>query len=413
MQKNILLWVLVFSLAHTPFAYGQKTLKPVFKSLGKVAAQKAPQTAAKALLPASPAAAAALAKTTAPHQNLPALPLPPLPLTTQETARQLQKQVDFALVIALAKQQEQTRRKMAAFDTQLRQRVGTLRNPFLQDFIPLEGTAFFIEEEYQGKKYLWGVTAAHMVDYVGPDIHLRLSLDVGLSYDIPVTVVAKGNTGMADIAIFKINEDVSDLVLPFTLAKREPKPNEVLRSYGFFEGDFHVVPNRKVLQSTPGRIVTSFEFGNHERAGACGGPLINEQNELVGIHCGSSRSKQESYAVPISFLKDLLEAAHHNGIKERDLVLNGRTIGKINIDEYIYSVSVKKLGITLRTVTPWREESRVDYNHLENLIELPHSGVLEIAIVKGGTIQTGQTKATSQKLISVNLRTGSSFLEYM
>ena len=215
------------------------------------------------------------------------------------------------------------------------------------------------------------------------------------------------------LPVVVINEDVSDLVLPFTLAKREPKPNEVLRSYGFFEGDFHVVPNRKVLQSTPGRIVTSFEFGNHERAGACGGPLINEQNELVGIHCGSSRSKQESYAVPISFLKDLLEAAHHNGIKERDLVLNGRTIGKINIDEYIYSVSVKKLGITLRTVTPWREESRVDYNHLENLIELPHSGVLEIAIVKGGTIQTGQTKATSQKLISVNLRTGSSFLEYM
>lgn len=243
-------------------------------------------------------------------------------------------------------------------------------------------------------------------------MRLYITLPEGFTLDFPIEVAAKGNAGMADIALLKIPEEAAQIVRPIPLSQTEVKPNEVLRSYGFFNQDFHIVYNRRVREATPSRIVTSFEYGNIDRAGACGGPLLNENNELVGIHCGSSPSKQESYAVPVSFLRDLMASAHQDTPATRDLVLNGEKVGTIGIDEYIYKVRTLASGITLYHLFPWRQEKRVDYNHLEKLISLNYADKLEIIIIKGGTMRQHTPDQTLiKKRLTIHLKTGKTVLE--
>ena len=351
----------------------------------------------------------------------------PLPTVRKSTASAAAKIQRAAAQAAQAKKLSLKQQQIAAFDASFLERMATLKNPELYGFVPFTPSVFFIEEMREGEKYLWGVTAAHVLDLLGEGTSLYVTTQSGISLNFPFEIAAKGNAGMADIALLRIKEDISDFVHPIPLAEDAPQSGDMLRSYGFFEGDFHIVPNRRVLLSSPGRIITSFEFGNHERAGACGGPLLNENNELVGIHCGSSKSKMESYAVPVSFLRDLIEAAHNNGSKTRDLVLNGQIIGQIDINEYIYSVMINRRGQNLLAFQLWHEEYKVDYDHLETLAPLHWADELQLLLVKNGTIRTDKdlalyphprrwrgkngtaqievTQQPTKRMITVNLKT--------
>ena len=293
---------------------------------------------------------------------------------------------------------QQKLQKAAAFDALSLRTTVNLQNPILEAYGSFfSATAFFIEETYEGQKATWIVTAAHIIDDLGEsNLFIRLFMDDKFPVEIPVSVVAVGTAGMGDVALLKAEEELPSSIRPIPLAKTVPQIGEALRSYGFFDNGYHIVRNRRVLVSTPGRIITSFEFGNLNRDGACGGPVINEHNELVGIHCGSSAFKKESYVVPVSFLNDLLEAVHNHGIKERNLVVNGKIIGKININEYIHSIKLKRSGTHLRTFLPWRKEVEVDYNHLENLLPLEKADEIEISLFKNPSIKPAESSSGIQ-----------------
>lgn len=397
--------VLLLNIGFASNIYGQKNLLPVLAATGPKTLEKIPVAVAPAVGKTIPAIVqqaqnAAKPMPLALQNSL----LPPARL--ENLPQKISQQINASLSNTQTLQEKLKRKKIALFDANAIEKTAFLTNPYLRDIIPLSPTAFFIEEIYEGKKYIWGVTAAHAADCLLPDIMAHLTILDSFPLEFPVKIVAKGNTGMADIALFSVPQEMEEFIRPIPISSQEVQVNENLRSYGFFESDFHIVRNRRVLAATPSRIITSFEFGKHDRAGACGGPLINENNELVGIHCGSSEKKQESYAVPVSFLKDLMEAAHHNGIKQRNLVVNGKTVGQINIDEYIYSLNVTRLGITLKTFLPWHEESNIDYDHLENAIPLDKASELNIIIVKKGTLQTAFYDNPDKKMIVVDLKTG-------
>lgn len=63
---------------------------------------------------------------------------------------------------------------------------------------PFTGSSFVIEEEYKGKKYLWGVTAAHVAFLVNgfPAIYSE-----GLPIPLNIEFAAWGNTGMNDLVV--------------------------------------------------------------------------------------------------------------------------------------------------------------------------------------------------------------------
>lgn len=68
---------------------------------------------------------------------------------------------------------------------------------------PFTATSFVIEEEFEGKKQLWGVTAAHIARLMSayPAVWLE---DYA---PFPVEFAAIGNAGMLDLALFQLPEE--------------------------------------------------------------------------------------------------------------------------------------------------------------------------------------------------------------
>lgn len=410
MNAKLFYVLLAVLVCCTPHAYAQKQLKNVAKGLEKTAAQKALPEFSVSLNKLTVGAVSAASKTG--RKPSPELVRQRQALLEQAKSAARTRIAEKIRVItpsgylsraAKAKLKSQ---KMAAFDAHALETTVLLQDPTMKNYAPFPASAFFIEEMFGGKKHIWGVTAAHVADIMGPQASIYLTLPEGITLEYPVKFTVKGNAGMADIALFPVEGELAGLVRPIPLAQTPPGPQEKLRSYGYFDEAFHIVRNRAVLANTPGRLVTSFEFGAADRAGACGGPVLNESNELVGVHCGSSESKSQSYAVPVAHVKDLLHAARHGGYRLRPLVINGQTVGQINVDEYIQSFNVKKNGASLRQLQPWHQEALVDYDRLETLLPLKGADEVEILLVKGGTVETGADAHAVKTLISIDLNTG-------
>ena len=293
----------------------------------------------------------------------------------------------------------------AALDAHLLQTVARLENPAISAFIPTNASVFFIEADWHGKKRLLGVTVAHAQDIMYDNLYIFLRLPSGEEKHFPVKFITSGTMGRADVALLDVPANAAPYIQPLKLATQPPAVGEKLRSYGFFHGDFRIVPNRTVRETTPGRVITSFEFGNLARAGACGGPLINKHNEVVGVHCGSSVHKQESYAIPVGLLTDLLESAQRGEIKTYDLVLSGRAIGTIRLDEYIAAVVTTNNGKPAGKRLLWHDEKAVDYQHLETLLPLDNVTDFSLIIIRGGPEDIG-AGVEQKELLTVHLPTG-------
>jgi hypothetical protein len=261
-------------------------------------------------------------------------------------------------------------KKMAEFDKNADDSVFLIQDrEELSEGTPTTGTAFVIEEIYEGKRFLWGVTAAHMLNYVGPNLFAYIS-------DIPfpwkTSVVFAGESKWADVAIFPIPEEYYPYLKPIPIADKGVEIGEKVRSFGYFDGGFHIVRDRIVQEITNGRFSTSFQFKeNQNRRGACGGPILNVHNELVGIHCGSSAGTPKvSFAVPAQKLKELIIAYRHNKIFLEKLKFKGKEIGEININQHLLCIEAYTKGRLLAKIYPEnsaKQPIKTNYAHLENL----------------------------------------------
>lgn len=227
---------------------------------------------------------------------------------------------------------------------------------------PFTATSFIIEEEFEGKKYLWGITAAHIA-------HLMSAFPAVWIDEIPFPVefAALGNADMADIALFQASNLEPGEVMPLKLAEESPLPGEKTFSFGFFNDGFYLVPNREIKEVTPNRLITSLEFDTSNRGGACGGPILNKHGEVVGVHVGSSDSQKISFAVPVSEIKRLLQAYRNNGKNFQKLMFNGLEIGQLNINESIARIRTVTDGYITGDFVAHHNEKDIDYAHLERL----------------------------------------------
>lgn len=225
-------------------------------------------------------------------------------------------------------------------------------------------SSFIIEEEFNGQKFLWGITAAH-VAYIQNGFP-AMWLDDFVPYPIDFTIL--GNPDMIDVAAFPLPPDLSpDLLTPLKLADNMPQVGEKTYSFGFFNEGFFLVPNREIKEVTPNRLITSLEFDTPKRAGACGGPVLNAQGEVVGVHIGSSDSRQISFVLPATQIKRLLNAYRNNGQDLQPLLFNGTQLGKININENIVMVRTLTNGEITEEFVAKHQEKEIDYAHLETL----------------------------------------------
>ena len=229
---------------------------------------------------------------------------------------------------------------------QPQQTVFLLQDAEVSDKNPFFASGFLIQETFQGKQYLWGVTAKHITDLYDTPFEAVFYIN-GQPLRVPVQAVYTGAQHGIDLTLLQLQIPPAAPLVPLTLG-HNPHRGDILHSYGYTRGIFYPSANRQALAVTPQKIMTPYAFvPHHPTAGYCGSPLLNTQGEVAAIHCGSAADKSASFAVPVSQLYTLLAAYRGLPQGQTPLVFNGTQIGFLHANQTIMGVYAQKNGKTI------------------------------------------------------------------
>ena len=264
----------------------------------------------------------------------------------------------------------------------------------------VDGTAFALEETYQGKKYLWGVTASHYL-FTKPAMkhpeHWR---------SVRVPFVVQGSSGMNDISLFPLPEKFIPEVTPLHLASETPKIGDKLFSIGYWDNKLHIDEVRTVKQISPMQITTTLDIEPGTiREGTCGSPVFNQAGEVVGMHAGNSPRRREGFVVPAEHIRQAL-VAYHEGQFAQPLILNGVNLGFIAINEQITRVQLFAGKTLLRQFAFTLRKKMIDYEHLENIIDTNGADQVVLEIEQNPLSNVNQKQIYHFFFIIYNLHSG-------
>lgn len=264
-------------------------------------------------------------------------------------------------------------------------------------------TGFVIAEEFDGKTYLWGVTASHLIDMYDDTPLMMFRINNHPVSFTPVTIL-KGHKDGADIALLLLPQQATQKVKPMSVSPFLPKTGQTSFSVGYALGKFTKADKRKILEANPFRLVTSFELQHMPRRGYCGSPLLNTSNEVIGVHCGSNLLKQAdpawrtdlkrhgvqvpdiSLAVPISRAYDLLAA--YRSHTQQGILMKAFNIpvGTLLPHQHILQVAVFKNKYLQQSINggPY-----IDPSHLERFLKTEGADGLLITVYDPGTPAEG------------------------
>lgn len=222
-------------------------------------------------------------------------------------------------------------------------------------------SAFAIEENTQGVRRIWGVTVQHYALYHPAVWHPNAKRT------FPVRLQAAGNRRYYDVVLFSLPNELSSQLTPLKLATTLPQPGERVNSYGYYNNRFQHLYNRLVKEVSPARLVTSYEFSTNQ-IGACGGPVLNAQDEVVGVHCGSLQNQDKSFVIPTSHILRLLESYDHYNKNKAPLLFNGHKIYELSVNEAVRNVIALRQGKEIEDIPLVPPDITLDPAHLENLL---------------------------------------------
>lgn len=264
-----------------------------------------------------------------------------------------------------------------------------------------QATGFVIEEEYNGQTFLWGVTAAHLIEMYDNAPFMMFHINGQPVPFRPLTIL-KGHKEGADIALLLLPPQAAQKVKPLSVAQNLPKAGQSSFSVGYALGQFKRADKRKILEANPFRLVTSYELQHAPRRGYCGSPLLNSKNEVIGVHCGSNLLKQAdpawrtdlkrhgvqvpdiSLAVPIARVYDLLAQYRSNLQQGIDMKVGNITLGTLLPRQHIVQVAPFKNKYLQHSINggPY-----VDPSHLDKLLNLQEADGLLVTVYDPGTPQ--------------------------
>ncbi len=182
----------------------------------------------------------------------------------------------------------------------------------------------------QGAPVVWAVTAGHTAQ-LGEK--LRLTFYNGKK-EIPVdgTLVQQGPALLSDAALIKIDTPLPAELQPFELAT-EINPQEKLTTWGYASNKLYQINNLTFEKDNTRFLRTDFPAEQKKRSGLCGGPLLNAQGQVLGIHCGSSLD-DKAYAASVRIIPYLLQA-YYEGQAQIPIIAKGIDFGSIHLNERI------------------------------------------------------------------------------
>ena len=264
-----------------------------------------------------------------------------------------------------------------------------LRSTFLalsKDFFGYSGTIFKIN--YQGQEEIYGVIAAHVIvrnKQSSRFVHKKFLARVyaeGKFITIPAEIVQVGAPDMLDVALVKFRPEDEDLFEPLTISPQEITGLENVRRQGFILGEVTYMPKRYVRSNNELRFSShvkgKFSDG---RPGFCGSAVVNEQNELVGIHTGSHYAlfgEDSGFATHAKFLEVLVEAYHNGGNALYPFELAGQTILSLRPDEYISKMILSRADGTM--IDCYSFNNKTSYEDIEKDIQHYGARYIELTV---------------------------------
>ena len=244
------------------------------------------------------------------------------------------------------------------------------------DFNFLSGTVF---QTPAGE--IFGVVVSHGLARSGsaPRVERKFEADV---FDVnsrrfvtvPAEIVQLSAPEFLDIALVKFNLPAEVKLRSFVISQEENLwRRPMLHSQSFSLQEPVHIANRMLRNTTPYSIRTLMPWPRGSRRGLCGGAVLNEENELVGIHTGSFLSKWSEaedlgYATPAQFLNILVEAYHNNGKAVIPFILAEEHIIDLNVNEYVSKAVL--LDADLKVITEQTFTEKFAYHQLVEKLEM-------------------------------------------
>lgn len=223
-----------------------------------------------------------------------------------------------------------------------------------------QASGFVFAEEYNGQTVLWGLTAAHVVQNMDPQVNVTFYAD-GQTYTYPAQIVLSGRKYGLNAALIQLPPQAAEVARPILPADTETKTGTTVFAYGFNNGSY-TKTLRKVLAVNGERLVTDWEPASQTQPGFAGSLVLNNHGQAIGIETGgySPRDKQLQWylakeqfptlpqadlshiseVVPFSRAYDLLRQYRRPGSARRVMLFDGVRIGYLSPHEFVAGITV-------------------------------------------------------------------------
>ena len=256
-----------------------------------------------------------------------------------------------------------------------------------------KGSAFAVT--INGK--MWGVTAKHVLNDIGREPYIELFDENGKPFYTQITTLKEGHLRGADIAIFKIPEELGKYIVPLEPDEKLPSPRHPAQSAGFSHGNFAWFTKIDVLFSSTHRILARYQ-DFPVLNGYCGSPLLvngKAAGVFVGI-VGNTNTQRAAWRalldhkpindfnqiVPIQWVRRLAEQAETPGQPVGTLVrVLGRPITHLTPDEAVLQIEQFRNGRVWKQIPAY---PFMDYLHLERFFDIEANDKIRVVIQKNG-----------------------------
>ncbi len=271
----------------------------------------------------------------------------------------MQKEAVSKILTAGAKGQNASAKRLLLLDHKCRQAMQTalvngvekhIRQSIFQVIMPADGSTrgsgFVFEKDGQ----IWGVVSYHVSGRVGNRLKMRFYGEDGSPVLYWGEVVSSGSYGFngADAALVLLPQQVKAHARPLVISPQGAQKNSYVDSYGFADPnflpkDYSKNPHRRILDVCGYKLITTLPPQGRGN-GACGGPLLNDKGEVVGIHSGSYQGRLGFAVNAKQAIDDLFLAMQNGGKLSKPLLFNASKIADIDISENIGVVEIKRQG---------------------------------------------------------------------